>query len=82
MTMFVVDIKDCKTRRDGRGFGKHDKDRHKHRVIQFLTVKSFRLIPVQLTGIFFIWSHRLMDGHQLVTLEVRDRDPLRPLNSI
>ena len=33
MTKFVVDIKDCKTRRDGRGFGKHDKDRHKHRAI-------------------------------------------------
>ena len=54
MTKFVVDTHDCKTRRDGRGFGKHDKDRHKHRVIQFLTVKSFRLIPVSLTGIFFI----------------------------
>ena len=33
MTKFVVDTHDCKTRRDGRGFGKHDKDRHKHRVI-------------------------------------------------
>lgn len=33
MIKFVVDTHDCKTRRDGRGFGKHDKDRHKHRVI-------------------------------------------------
>ena len=33
MTQFVVDIHDYKTRRDGRGFGKHDKDRHKRRVI-------------------------------------------------
>lgn len=26
-----------------------------------------------------LWSHRLMDGYRLVTPEVRDRDPLRPL---
>ena len=33
MTKFVVDMHDVDTRRDGRGFGKHDKDRHRHRVI-------------------------------------------------
>ena len=33
MTKFVVNTHDFDTRRDGRGFGKHDKDRHRHRVI-------------------------------------------------
>ena len=33
MTKFVVDIHDFDTRCDGRGFGKHDKDRYLHRVI-------------------------------------------------
>lgn len=33
MTKFVVDTHDFDTRRDGRGFGKHDKDRYLHRVI-------------------------------------------------
>ena len=28
MTKFVFDIHAFDTRRDGRGFGKHDKDRH------------------------------------------------------
>ena len=33
MTKFVVDMHDVDTRRDGRGFGKHDQDRYRHRVI-------------------------------------------------
>jgi hypothetical protein len=33
MTKFVVDTYDFDTRRDGRGFDKHDKDRYLHRVI-------------------------------------------------
>lgn len=79
MTKFVVDTHDFDTRRDGRGFGKHDKDRHRHRVIQYLTVQSLKNDSCVKRESFFIWSYRLMDGHQPVTLEVRDRDPLRPL---
>ena len=32
------------------------------------------------SGLHYFWSYRLKDGYRLVTPEVRDRDPLRPLN--